>query len=134
MVINPFDYKDIDYDDYISALEQTPIKETIISIGRSEFLKTEKQLPKVNLDTTCKKFVISNKKEESKKEPKEEIKEKPHEYAKKQEGVSTYHIIKPGETLDSIAKSYNVTVISIMKLNNIKNKYNIKPKQKIKIL
>lgn len=130
MGINPFDYKDLDYNDYIKALDEKPKTITTVVIGKTQYYKTESQLPKVTNDITCKAFVLTPKKEV--KEVKEII--KPHEYAKSKEGLATYHKIKNGETLDSIAKSYNVTVISIMKLNKIKNKNDIKPKQNIRVL
>jgi len=131
MGINPFDYKDLDYDDYIKALDEKPKTVTTVVIGKTQYYKSESKLPKVNNDMTCKTFVITPK-PEVKEETKEVI--KPHEYAKSKEGVNVYHQIKRGETLKSIAKSYNVTVLSIMKLNNIRNRKDIKPGQTILVL
>lgn len=130
MGINPFDYKDLDYDDYIKALDEPPKTITTVVIGKTEYYKSKKELPKVKNDLTRKKTIVE------KKEIKETSKEvtKPREYAKSKEGVSINHQIKKGETLKSIAKAYNTTVKAIMELNNIKDKDSIKPKQTIRVL
>lgn len=128
MGINPFDYKDLDYNDYIKALDEPPKTVTTVIIDKTEYYNSKKDLPKVSNDLTIhKKIVIEENKTSI------EV-EKPHEYAKSKEGVSVYHQIKHGETLKSIAKAYNVTVTSIMKLNKIRDKNDIKPKQTIRIL
>jgi len=125
--INPFDYKDICYDDYLKALyDEDEKSETIIKIGKIEKYKKENDLPKIN-NTTCKNSDINNTEEK-------QVESEKHIYATGKSGISTYHIIKKGETLDSIAKSYNVTVLSIMKLNNIRDKRNIKSGKTIKVL
>ena len=131
MEINPFDYRNISYDDYLNAIIEDEVKTvTTVKIIGIQHYKSESQLPKVNNDTTCKTFVISPKKEDK------IVEEKPkkHVYATSTPGISIYHTIRKGETLDSIAKSYNVTVSSIMKLNKIKDKRNIKKGQVIQVL
>ncbi len=45
----------------------------------------------------------------------------------------TYHQVKNGETLSSIAKKYRTTVAAISKANDIKNRQFIKPGQRLKI-
>ncbi len=42
-----------------------------------------------------------------------------------------YHIVKPGQTLYSIAKAYNVELYKVMEINNIKDPTKIKPGDKI---
>ena len=44
-----------------------------------------------------------------------------------------YHIVRPGETLSSIARKYRTSVRTLVRLNNIKNPHLIMPGQKIKI-
>lgn len=46
---------------------------------------------------------------------------------------STYHTIKKGETLTSIAKKYGTTIDQLVKMNNIKNPNKIYQGQKLKI-
>lgn len=131
MEINPFDYRNISYDDYLNAIMEDETKNvTTVKIVGIQRYKYESQLPKVENDTTCKTFVVHPKKEEI------IVEEKPkkHIYATSTPGICIYHTIKKGDTLDSIAKSYNVTVISIMKLNKIRDKRNIKKGQVIKVL
>lgn len=43
------------------------------------------------------------------------------------------HIVKPGETLSSIARRYRTTVEALVRLNNIKNPRLIRPGQRIRI-
>lgn len=129
MEINPFDYRNISYDDYLNAaLEDEVVNVTTVKITGIRHYKSESLLPKVNNDTTCKTFVINPKKEIVEEKPKKHI------YTTNKTGINIYHTIVKGETLDSIAKKYNVTVISIMKLNNIKDKRKIKKGQKIQVL
>ena len=132
MDLNPFNYAYIDKDTYLSELEDKPKIETVIvlNVKDSKMYKNETELPKVLHDNTCLKIVDSTIKQEEKiEEP-----EIPHVYAESIEGSSVYHVVKKGETLKSIAKYYNVTIISIIKLNNLKNKKDIKVDQKLKVL
>lgn len=46
--------------------------------------------------------------------------------------TARYHTVKSGETLSSIAKKYNTTVLKIKKLNNLKSD-KIRPKQKLRV-
>ncbi len=47
--------------------------------------------------------------------------------------AGTEHVVKPGETLASIAKSYGVSVADIVKANNIANPNEIKVGQRLTI-
>ncbi len=44
-----------------------------------------------------------------------------------------YHKVRPGENLSLIAQKYNTSIREIIKLNNLKKPYIIKPGQKLKI-
>ncbi|MGQ9471118.1 MAG: transglycosylase SLT domain-containing protein [Candidatus Aminicenantales bacterium] len=45
----------------------------------------------------------------------------------------TIHVVKPGETLSSIARRYRTTVASLIRLNNIKNPRLLRPGQRLRI-
>ncbi len=45
----------------------------------------------------------------------------------------TIHIVKPGDTLSSIARRYRTTVESLIRLNNIKNPRLLRPGQRLRI-
>lgn len=47
---------------------------------------------------------------------------------------STYHIVKKGETLDSIAKKYATSKNALIRVNKIKPPYAVYPRQRIKII
>jgi len=47
--------------------------------------------------------------------------------------AAVYHIVNAGETLWSISRKYNTTIDNIAKLNNLKDKDLIYPKQKLRI-
>lgn len=57
---------------------------------------------------------------------------KPANYKKTNTSSPKYHVVKSGETLESIARKYNTTVAKIKKLNNLKSD-KIKVNQKIRV-
>lgn len=72
-------------------------------------------------------------KKEEKKEVKKEVKKETKKEVKKEIKATQYHVIKKGESINTVVKKYNIRVETLLKYNkNLKNAYTVvKPGQRI---
>jgi murein DD-endopeptidase MepM/ murein hydrolase activator NlpD len=104
--------------------------ESLITIAKKYhvWVKDIKELNNLKSNTIRVGQVLCIKKSENAQNPSYDVKIK-----KEIKTEIVYHTVKKGESLSLIAKKYNTSVNEIIRLNNLKKPYIIRPGQKLKI-